>query len=105
MRERIRAVPLFADLPDEDLHRLAASIEEVPIAPEGYLFKEGDFGDSAYIITGGELEILTNADGREVLLAVRTTDEVIGEMALLRSEPRSASACAALPTAPVGLRS
>ena len=69
MRERIRAVPLFADLPDADLDRLAASVEEVTVAPEDYLFHEGDFGDSAYIITGGELEILTTSGGREVLLA------------------------------------
>jgi signal transduction histidine kinase len=92
MRERIRAVPLFADLPDADLDRLAAGAEEVTVAPDEYLFHEGDFGDSAYIITAGELEILTVSGGREVLLAVRSTDEVIGEMALLRSEPRSASA-------------
>ncbi len=91
MRERIRSVPLFADLPDADLDLLASASEEVHVTAGDDLFLEGDFGDSAYIILRGELEILTTSSGREVLLAVRAADEVIGEMALLRSEPRSAT--------------
>lgn len=56
------------------------------------LFVEGDQGEWAYVISSGEIEILKRSGEREVLLAVRKEGEVIGEMALLQGEPRSASA-------------
>ncbi len=93
MSDRLRAIPLFADLPQDDFDRLSGSATEVELAPGEILFTEGEFGDSAYVILDGEIEIVTQAPGgREVLLAVRREDEVIGEMALLRAEPRSATA-------------
>ncbi len=92
MSDRLRAIPLFADLPEEDFDRLSRGATEVRLTEAAVLFNEGDFGDSAYVILDGEIEIITNAKGREVLLAVRRADEVIGEMALLRAEPRSATA-------------
>ncbi len=97
MSQRLRAIPLFADLPDEEVQLLSAAATEVPLGEGEVLFEEGAFGDSAYVILEGEIEIITQAKGREVLLAVRRQDEVIGEMALLRAEPRSATARARVP--------
>ncbi len=56
------------------------------------LFAEGDAGDRAYLIAAGEVDILIERDGREIVLAHRGTGEIIGEMALLDRGPRSASA-------------
>ena len=91
MNEFLRKLPLFSDLPDEDLDQLCESIVEVRLAAEEELFTQGSPGDKAYIIKEGELEILRESEGRKVLLAVRKAGEVIGEMSLLHEAPRMAS--------------
>ncbi len=90
--ETLRKVPLFADLPEDDLSRLCAASHEEELPPGATLFTEGDRGDAAYVITGGTIEIVKNTGTNEVLLALRHPGEVIGEMALLQDEPRMASA-------------
>jgi signal transduction histidine kinase/predicted CoA-binding protein len=88
----LRKVPLFAELPDADLQRLCSLIKEVNLASGETLFAEGDPGEEAYVIAEGEIEIVKIASGRDVLLAVRTSGDVIGETALLEMAPRSATA-------------
>jgi len=88
----LRKVPLFAELPDADLKRLCSMIKDVTLAPGETLFAEGDPGEEAYVIAEGEIEIVKISSGRDVLLAVRTSGDVIGETALLEMVPRSATA-------------
>ena len=88
----LRKVPLFAELPDADLQRLCSMIKEVLLAPGQVLFSEGDPGEEAYVIAEGEIEIVKASAGREVLLAVRASGDVIGETALLEMAPRNATA-------------
>ncbi len=90
--ETLRMVPLFADLAEDDLARLCAASREDRLPAGTTLFEEGDHGDAAYVITDGSIEILKQTGPQEVLLALRYPGEVIGEMALLRDEPRMASA-------------
>jgi CRP-like cAMP-binding protein len=92
MFERFRQVQLFAELSDDDLGRICAEAIDVSLAPGDVLFREGDPGDRAFLVSSGEVEILRTTERREVLIAVRTADEVIGEMALLDEQPRSATA-------------
>jgi signal transduction histidine kinase len=89
--ERLRQVPLFAELSDGDLAELHDACEQVHLAPGEALFAEGTSGDIAYVITEGDLEIIKGSSANEVLLAVRTPGEIIGEMALLEDSPRMAS--------------
>ncbi len=91
MYEFLRKVPLFADLPDEDLSRLCEMVERVHLPAGQELFAEGSRGDRAYVIESGELEVIKTSAGRPVLLAVRRPGEVIGEIALLEDTPRTAS--------------
>ena len=70
---------------------ICEGIEEKQIHAGEMLVQEGTTGDRAYVINKGELEILKELGGREVLLAVRKPGEVIGEMALLERIPRTAS--------------
>jgi signal transduction histidine kinase len=87
----LRKVPLFADLPEPDLQRLCGGVQEVRVPGGELLFSEGDEGTRAFIIMEGELEILKQSAGREVLIAVRKPGEVIGEISLLQASPRTAS--------------
>jgi signal transduction histidine kinase len=91
MYEFLKNVPLFAELPEDDLQQLCPETVEVKLAPGEELFAEGSTGDRAYVIQRGQLEIIKNSTEGEVLLAVRETGEVIGEMSLLESTPRMAS--------------
>lgn len=91
MYDFLRKVPLFSNLPDHDLEVICQMVEERAVPAGKMLFAEGSVGDEAYVIQEGELEILKTNNQREVLLAVRGVGEVIGEMALLESTPRTAS--------------
>jgi CRP-like cAMP-binding protein len=79
--DRIRAVPLFAGLTDEDLDLLGRGAEPIALEAGTELFAEGDEGGHAFVIVSGEIEILKQTGDREVRLAVRGPGEVIGEMA------------------------
>jgi signal transduction histidine kinase/predicted CoA-binding protein len=87
----LRRVPLFSDLTDEDLAQLCEMITEVHLSPGEELFAEGAIGDAAYVIKEGQVEIIKVSGGREVLLNVRHSGEVIGEISLIEEAPRMAS--------------
>jgi NADH dehydrogenase len=60
--------------------------------PNETIFREGDWGDSLYIIVNGEVEIMRNDPGRgDVPLARLGCGECFGEMGLIRQTPRSAT--------------
>jgi signal transduction histidine kinase/predicted CoA-binding protein len=91
MYDFLKKVPLFASMPDHDLDRLCEMVTEEHLKAGDQLFAEGSPGDKAYIIETGEIEILKASGGRSVLLAVRKSGDVIGEMSLLEAAPRFAS--------------
>jgi signal transduction histidine kinase len=91
MLDFLRKVDLFSDLDQSDLEQISAGAEERHLADGELLFSEGGAGNRAYVIKEGQLEILKASAGREVQLAVRSSGEVIGEMALLEEAPRMAS--------------
>ena len=91
LHARLRQVPLFAELADDDLARICSGATDVRLAPGEVLFHEGDRGDRAFLVASGEVEILKATGPQEALLAVRSVGEVVGEMALLEAAPRSAT--------------
>ena len=91
MIEFLRKVPLFADLPADDLERICAVSTVVECKAGEILFEEGSLGDKAYIVWEGLVEISKTTGGKKEILAVRPAGDVIGEMALLESIPRNAT--------------
>jgi signal transduction histidine kinase/predicted CoA-binding protein len=91
MEEFLCKIPLFANLSKDDLTQVCEMVEEIKLSKGDLLFSQGSAGDTAYIVREGEVEILKHSQGRDVLLAVRKSGEVIGEMSLLHESPRSAS--------------
>ncbi len=63
-------------------------------SPHEVIFREGSFGDSAFIIENGQVEISTLVDGQRRRLAVLGPGELFGEMALVDQGVRTASAIA-----------
>ena len=86
---------LFSALQAEELDFLRAAAEERSYPAEAAIFQEGDEGDGIYVVGEGEVRIsaLITQNERRVLTRVGAGD-FFGEMAVLDSEPRSATATA-----------
>jgi signal transduction histidine kinase len=91
MLDELRQVPLLADLSEEDLERLYEMAETVSVPAGQLVLREGDTGDSLYIVLEGELEVTKRRGGQEVVLSSYEPGQFFGEMALLERAPRSAS--------------
>ncbi len=89
----LKQVPLFANLPPEELVHLAGTGQFLALNAGQVVFSEGDPGDSAYVILDGKVNILRSG-AAEVVIASLRRGEIFGELALLDGEPRSATAVA-----------
>ncbi len=66
---------------------------EVIDAPAGtMLFREGDMGNTAYLVESGKVEITTTQEGEHVTLGFVQAGDLLGEMSIIDDAPRSASA-------------
>lgn len=81
----------FNRLSDSDLAQLAKVVHGGVLTQGQVLFSEGAEEDCAYIVVKGELDIYQKRKGQNVLLATIGEQQIIGEMALLSGEPRSAT--------------
>lgn len=68
----------------EGLHRQIFSIGEV-------IFHEGDIGDCAYLIESGLVEVCIGTGGRQRRISLLGSGEVIGEIALIDHQQRTAT--------------
>jgi CRP/FNR family transcriptional regulator, cyclic AMP receptor protein len=83
----LKSLNIFSDTPENVLADLAPLMQDMELAEDTEIFKEGDFGDSMYIIYQGEVEIYKS----NTTLAILKEKEVFGELSLIDSESRSAS--------------
>jgi CRP/FNR family transcriptional regulator, cyclic AMP receptor protein len=89
----LRGVPLFAALDDAAVEELCGYLHPVELKGGSSLFRVGDSGDAMYFIESGRVRItVTDADGREVILASLDHGDFFGEMAMLDGQGRSADA-------------
>jgi CRP-like cAMP-binding protein len=86
-------LPVFAGIPAEELSALAAELSPVR-APHGeVLMRQGDAAVSFFIIASGEVEVRHADDDGRTLVAF-LSEGLIGEIALLRRAPRTATVIA-----------
>ena len=90
----LRKSALFQGLSDEELTRLMDMAEPVSLRAGECLIRQGDHGDSAYVLTKGEFEIQKQSGQSLIKIAVRNPGDVVGEMALLSRTTRNASVIA-----------
>ncbi len=86
-REALANMPLFSRLQERELLRIMEVAELLQYDPQEEVMREGDRGDQLFIVMDGQLQILR---GEQVLSEVGP-GEHFGEMALIRSMPRSAT--------------
>ena len=91
----LHQVSLFRSFNREDTKRLAASVTQQSLKKGEALFRKGSEGNALYIIKEGSIKIvLPGKEGDEVILAIFSDGDFLGEMALLDGMPRSADAVA-----------
>jgi CRP-like cAMP-binding protein len=62
------------------------------------IVRQGETGNCMFVIQGGEVEVVAEADGKELKLRTLGPDELFGEMALFEKETRTATIRAIQPT-------
>ncbi|MBL8062929.1 MAG: cyclic nucleotide-binding domain-containing protein [Anaerolineales bacterium] len=87
----LRKSPLFQGLSDEELKQLMDMAEPVSLRAGEYLIRQGEAGDSAYVLTKGEFEVQKQAGKSVIKIDTRNPGDVVGEMALVSRTVRSAS--------------
>lgn len=83
----LRKIELFADLSPRELGHIARIAKEVTYPAGSTVFHAGDYGDTLFIIVGGEVAAFRDS---EVIGVLREAD-YFGEMAVLTGETRSAT--------------
>jgi hypothetical protein len=86
----LRSLPLFAELPAPAIEGLAAALRPVELSAGDTLIRQGDPGDAYFAIAAGELDAVQ--DGQ--WLGRYGRGEGVGEIALLRAVPRTATVVA-----------
>jgi hypothetical protein len=84
----LQEIPIFANLPPEDLERIALIAREQWHPPAGVICRQGEEGDVMYVIVSGLVQIITEYGGRAQVLAERGPGEIIGELAIIDPAPR-----------------
>jgi len=91
----LRNVPLFSVLPEGQLGLLTGLVTRKSYPRGTTIISAGDLTDSLFVIISGRLKVMMSDDeGREVILAILGSNEFFGEMGLLDDSPRSASVVA-----------
>jgi CRP-like cAMP-binding protein len=95
IKEFIRGVPLFAELPEKDLKVLETVVLERHYRQGEVIFSEGDEGNGFYIVIAGLIKIFKlSFEGKEQIIHIFGPGEPFGEVAVFagKSFPANAQA-------------
>ncbi len=88
----LHQVPLFSSLDIQLLGALTSLFEEESFPAKSKILREGEFGDSMFILVQGQVDVTKyNEEGKEILITQLGSGSYFGEVALIDSQPRSAN--------------
>jgi CRP/FNR family transcriptional regulator, cyclic AMP receptor protein len=90
---RLKQIPIFSHLSEEEAKRLAAFATETSVAEGQILMKQGDYSTELIAIEEGSADVIQNGEK----IASLKDGDLIGEMGLLQREPRNADVIATSP--------
>src|SRR5882724_12540236 len=100
----LKAVPLFTSFPEDQLRMLTTMVTRRSAARSTTIMAGGDATDSLYLVLSGRLKVMmSDSDGKEVILSILGPGEFFGEMGLIDDEPRSASVVTIEPCEPLAI--
>lgn len=86
-------ISMFEHLNEDDRASLADVVDEIEVAAGQTLFEAGDPGDSLFIVVSGEIELfIKDTAGQKIVLHIAQPGDMFGELAMLDSLPRTATA-------------
>ncbi|MGK5095235.1 cyclic nucleotide-binding domain-containing protein [Deltaproteobacteria bacterium TL4] len=91
---KLKTIEMFDQTPETILAEIALLMEEQEYPAGHTLFREGDQGDSMYIILEGSVQLRQ----ANVILGTLGPNQIFGEFAILSSRPRSATVLTLEPT-------
>ncbi len=89
--EALSRSPVFELLSQAELQALAGLCRSISWDAGEMVFREGDPGASLFVLTAGEVEVLSRHGGVDKVMAVLSAPTAFGEMALVDREARSAT--------------
>lgn len=93
--EMLAGIEFFEMLDEDDRTALASVIDYEKLESGQTLFQAGEPGEALYIVSSGEIELyIKDTTGQKIVLNVVRSGEMFGELSLLDSGPRSATAIA-----------
>jgi hypothetical protein len=95
----LRSLGVFRFLPGPELEGLARSVRRRELQPGEVLIREGDEGNLFYAVVDGGLDVTVHG----VAAGRMARGDGVGEIALLRSVPRTATVTAAVPSTVLAL--
>lgn len=87
----LRTISLFAELDPATRKLLAFSSSYLTFQAGEALFHQGSPTDSVYVIDDGEVDVIVERDGHEVVVARLGRHDLFGEIGVFRNAPRSAT--------------
>ena len=91
---RVKGINIFEGLSVSELAAIASITEELDCGKDEFVIKEGEAGETMYLIIKGAVSVLKGVEkegAREIELARMGAGDYFGEMALLEDTVRSAS--------------
>lgn len=88
-KEMLEKIPLFKGASESLLKELVMNLKPVIYTPEDFIFRKGEIGKSMFFITKGKVQVMDEASN--TVFATLGEGSFFGEIALLTSEPRTAS--------------
>jgi len=90
----LRRIPLFSHIEPSKLKLLAFASERLTFRKGAELCRQGDAGDSAYIIIEGSVGIVVSTPNGDARVAEARENDIVGEIAILCDVPRTATVVA-----------
>jgi CRP-like cAMP-binding protein len=91
----LRRVPLFAQFDEDALEALAAKVQHKHFHDGDLILKQGETGDTMYIVRDGQVDLFVyDAGGERVVVDSAKTGALFGELSAIDGRERSASAAA-----------
>jgi len=90
----LKRVPLFGELPTEQLRLIAFSAVRLDLVPGQVLFREGAKATCGYIVSSGVLELTVGEGKAKELVATCEAGSLVGEIALFIETKRPATGTA-----------
>lgn len=94
----LQAMPVFGGINEDILNFLVTRAKAISVTQGEYFFREGETGESMYVLEKGEVVVEKTWQGHHHILRHLSYGDSFGEMALIDLFPRSASVRAIQPS-------